>query len=153
MFTVYRITRLPRRLSSSPWCTVADEMIRYCAKVYAQSPDPQGIFLSLLRIYLRPSPDSNEPILLGPALFLIAKHGIRLDATEVLSLLPPLVTMEDVRSFFIRTLRDSFAKRNQHRVVKQLAGARKEEVERVLMGLQVKRVRVTDQRMSVSPAM
>ena len=112
-----------------------------------KSPDPHGIFLLLLRIYLRPAPSSQGPILLDPALSLIAKNGVRLAATEVLALLPPLVTMEDVRAFLIRTLRDGYARRNEHRVVKQLVGARKEEVERVLMGLQVKRVRVTDQRM------
>jgi hypothetical protein len=32
-------------------------------------------------------------------------------------------------------------------VVKAITSARKEEVDRVLMGLQVKRVRITDQRM------
>jgi len=119
----------------------------YCSKVYAKSPDPHGIFLLLLRIYLRPSPSSQDPILLIPALSFIAKHGVQLDADEVLALLPPLVTMDDVRFFLIRTLRDGFAKRNEHRVVKQLVGARKEDVERVSLGLQVKRVRVTDQRM------
>ena len=55
--------------------------------------------------------------------------------------------MEDVREFFIKTLRDSTARKNDHQIVKSLVSARKEEVERVLMGLQVKRVRITDQRM------
>lgn len=55
--------------------------------------------------------------------------------------------MEDVRAFFIKTLRGSTARKNDHRIVKSLVSARKEEVERTLMGLQVKRVRVTDQRM------
>jgi hypothetical protein len=118
----------------------------YCAKVFATDPDPHGIFLILLRLYLRPS-SSSEPLLLPPALSLIAKHGTRLDAGSVLELLPPLVTMEDVQSFFVKTLRDGFAKKNEGRVVRSLTRARKEEVERVLMGLQTKRVRVTDQRM------
>ena len=121
--------------------------LSYCAKLYTSAPDPHGIFLVLLRVYLRPS--SSESVLLGPALALIAKHCVRLDATEVLALLPPLITMEDIRSFLIRTLRDGFAKRNEQKVVKSLISARKEEVEKILMGFQEKRVRVTDQRMLV----
>ncbi|KAK4684616.1 Vam6/Vps39-like protein vacuolar protein sorting-associated protein 39, partial [Tremellales sp. Uapishka_1] len=123
--------------------TLSDPLSRrsYCSKVYAKAPDPHGIFLLLLRIYLH-----SSPILLPPALSLIAKHGVKLDASEVINLLPPLVTMEDVKSFFMRTLRDGHSKLNDHRVVKQLLSARKEEVERGLMGLQVRRVRITDQR-------
>jgi hypothetical protein len=55
--------------------------------------------------------------------------------------------MEDVKSFLIRTVRDGSAKRNEARVVKSLVTGRNEEVEMTLMGMQVKRVRVTDQRM------
>lgn len=122
-------------------------MYRYCARVYAQEPDPKGIFLILLRIYLRPTPKSDEPVLLDAALALIATHGVRVDATEMLDLLPPLVPMADVRAFFIRTMRDGFARKNDAKIIKSVVSARKEEVDRVLMGLQVKRVRVTDQRM------
>jgi hypothetical protein len=117
----------------------------YCAKVYSTSPDPNGIFLLLLKLYLRPT--ASDPVLLSPALNLIAKHSTRLDANQVLDLLPPLVTMEEVKSFFVRTLRDGYAKRNEARVIRSLVASRKEEVERCLMGLQTKRVRVTDQRM------
>lgn len=118
---------------------------KYCSKVYITDPDPNGIFLLLLRLYLRPAP--SDPVLLQPALGLIASQGTRLDAEQVLELLPPLVTMEDVRSFFVKTLRDGRKKRNEAQIVKGLLGARKEEVERVLMDLQGKKVRVTDQRM------
>ena len=121
-------------------------MARYCARVYLENPDPKGIFLLLLRIYLHP-PSSKDKVLLEPGLSLISTHGTRLDAKEVLDLLPPLVTMEDVRAFFIKTLRGAMAKKNDSRIVKGLISSRKSEVERVLMSTQVKRVRVTDQRM------
>ena len=121
--------------------------ISYCSRVYAKDPDPHGIYLMLLRLYLRPDPKISSDILIAPALVLIAKQGTRLDAQEVLDLLPPLLTMEEVKHFFLKTLREGHAKRNDHRVVKQLLSARKEETERILMGLQVKRVRITDQRM------
>lgn len=118
---------------------------KYCSKVYQTNPDPKGIFLLLLRLYLRPS--TSEPILLHPALELISSQGTRLDAKEVLEMLPPLVTMEDLRAFFVKTLRDGRKRRNEAKIVKGLVSARKEEVERVLMGLQENRVRITDQRM------
>lgn len=121
----------------------------YCAKVYAGEPDPHGIYLTLLHIYLRPAKAQTD-IMLAPAIQLIASNGPRIDPQAVLDLLPPLVTMEDVRLFFVRTLRDGYAKKNERRVVKNLASARKEEVERVLMGMQMKRVRIRDQRMSVA---
>ena len=126
------------------WRCVSDTY-SYCTTLYASEPDPKGIFLLLLRLYLRPS--SSEPILLGPALGLIATHGTRLDAEAVLDLLPPLVTMKEVEAFFVKTLRDGHAKKNDARIIKQLVTGRKEQVERVLMDLQVHRVRVTDQRM------
>jgi hypothetical protein len=118
---------------------------RYCSKVYATAPDPQGIFLLLLRLYLRPL--ASDPVLLAPALGLVASQGTRLDAREVLDMLPPLVTMADVRDFFVKIMRDGRKRRNEARIVRGLVGARKDQVDRVLMELQENRVRITDQRM------
>jgi hypothetical protein len=118
---------------------------RYCGKVYQTEPDPKGVFLQLLRIYLRPL-DGQKPRL-EPALKLIATHGTRIDAQEVLNLLPSFVTMQDVHEFFIKTLRDGHAKMNQSRITKQLLKSRKEQVDRGLMKMQQKRVRITDIRM------
>ncbi|KAL7424682.1 Vacuolar morphogenesis protein 6 [Cryptotrichosporon argae] len=118
----------------------------YCARAYARPADAGGIFLVLLRLYLTPpAPHAHAP-LLAPALALIATHSTRLDAQAVLALLPPLVTVHDVATFVTRTLREGSRRRNEGRILKQLAGARQDEVERVLMGLEVRRVRVTDQR-------
>jgi hypothetical protein len=80
-------------------------------------------------------------------LALIASQGVRIDAQEVLALLPPMVTVHDVHSFFVRTLRDGHARRNEARVVKEVLKTRKEQVDRGLMRLQQKRVRITDIRM------
>lgn len=117
----------------------------YCAKIYQTQPDPKGVFLQLLRIYLRPN-GTQQPKL-EPALRLIATHGTRVDAQEVLALLPPFVTMNDVNEFFVKTLRDGHAKMNQSRITKQLLKTRKEQVDRGLMKMQQKRVRITDIRM------
>lgn len=99
----------------------------------------------MLRIYLLPQ--ESENLLLAPALSLLAAHSTQLDPAAVLDLLPPLVTMEEIRSFLIRTLRDGTRRTNDRKIIKGIVSSRKEEVERILMGLEVKRVRVTDQRM------
>jgi hypothetical protein len=105
----------------------------------------QTIFLTLLKIYLLPTKD--QTLLLAPALTLLANHSTQLDPAAVLELLPPLVTMQEIGSFLTRTLRDGTRRVHERRVIKSLVSSRKEEVERVVMGLETKRVRVTDQRM------
>ncbi|KAI5452750.1 Vacuolar morphogenesis protein 6 [Naganishia albida] len=116
----------------------------YCAKIYQTQPDPKGVFLQLLRIYLSPNGDQQPK--LEPALRLIATHGTRVDAQEVLALLPSFIAMHDVQEFFVKTLRDGHAKMNQSRITKQLLKTRKEQVDRGLMKMQQKRVRITDIR-------
>ncbi|WVF65869.1 hypothetical protein IAT40_000606 [Kwoniella sp. CBS 6097] len=125
----------------------------YCVRAYPTEPE---IFLLLLQIYLRPAPSTanTKPTsaisLLEPALTLISKHSTSLPSSPVLDLLPPLVPMQDVHAFFLRTLRESYSKKNEARIVKSLVKGRKEEVERMLLGLEVKRVRVNDQRIECS---
>ncbi|WVQ65020.1 uncharacterized protein L199_003190 [Kwoniella botswanensis] len=124
----------------------------YCVRVFSSNSD---IFLTLLRIYLRPTSISTlskvnekekpEP-LLEPALSLVSKHSTSLPPSPVLDLLPPLVPIQDVHQFFMRTLRDSHTKKNESKVLKSLMKGRKEELDRMLLGLETKRVRVTDQR-------
>lgn len=117
----------------------------YCTRVYNQAPDPKGIFLTLLRIYLQPTDGGKARI--DQAISLIATHGTRIEALETMALLPPLVTMQDVQGFFLKTLRLQHAQRNESRVMTGLLKTRKEQVERTDMMLQQKRVRVTDTRM------
>jgi len=92
-------------------------------------------------------PQKDQSLLLAPALSLLANHSTQLDPAAVLELLPPLVTMQEIRSFLTRTLRDGTRRVHERKVMKSLISARKEEVERVVMGLETKRVRITDQRM------
>ncbi|KAG8887443.1 Vacuolar morphogenesis protein 6 [Tulasnella sp. 332] len=132
-----------------------DAAERYCKRVYHTEPDPKGIFLTLLRIYLRPSSKATvtgvqvqaqgQPVLLlAPALDLISRHSPRLDAAETLQLLPPLVNAEDVRVFLLEALQ---APKVDTRFTKELWKARRDQIDRKLMVLQSNRVRVTDSRM------
>ena len=84
--------------------------------------------------------------LLQPALDLISRHSRRLDTTEALQLLPPLVTLNDVRTFLIEGLRIPVF---DTKVLRQLSKARNDQMARKLMSLQTKRVKVTDSRMYV----
>ncbi|KAG2145393.1 uncharacterized protein EDB93DRAFT_1288619 [Suillus bovinus] len=114
----------------------------YCKRIYNPNEITKSIFLTLLRLYLRPT-DKAAPNLLQPALDLISRHSPRLDSVETLQLLPPLVTAHDVRPFLQEALRapifDSHVIRNIHK-------AQNEQVARKLMLLESRRVRVTDSR-------
>ncbi|KII89843.1 hypothetical protein PLICRDRAFT_108036 [Plicaturopsis crispa FD-325 SS-3] len=113
----------------------------YCKRVYQPGTPTSGIFLTLLRIYLRSTPDNSD--YLTPALDLISRHSRRLDAIEALHLLPPLVTAEDVRTFLIEALRAPIF---DAQVIREISKARNEQLARKLMSIETKRVKITDSR-------
>ncbi|KAF7330251.1 Rab guanyl-nucleotide exchange factor [Mycena venus] len=115
---------------------------QHCARVYRAGTETSHVYLTLLRIYLRPTVKSAAD-LLQPALELIARHSPQLDAVDTLELLPPLVTTQDIRTFLIGALR---APVFDTRVIRNLSKARGDQVDRKLMALQTQRVKVTDSR-------
>ncbi|KAJ7039656.1 hypothetical protein C8F04DRAFT_1086112 [Mycena alexandri] len=115
---------------------------QHCARVYRAGTETSSVYLTLLRIYLRPTAKSASD-LLQPALELIARHSPQLDAVDTLELLPPLVTTQDIRTFLIGALRAPIF---DTRVIRNLTKARGDQVERKLMALQTQRVKVTDSR-------
>jgi hypothetical protein len=118
---------------------------RYCKRVYQTEPDPHGVFLTLLKIFLQPvSP--TEPSLLKPALDLISRQSPRIDPIEALQLLPPLVTTADIRTFLHAALR---IPRVDARIERELWLARSQQADRRVAALHTRRVRVTDSRMQV----
>lgn len=120
---------------------------RYCKIIYQASPSPQGIYMTLLKLYLRPE-DTSQPAIaapyLRPALDLISRHSPRLDAVETLQLLPPLVTASDVSEYLCEALRTP---RVDVRLEKELWKARSEQLSRQLMLFESKRVKITDGRL------
>ena len=118
---------------------------RYCKRYYVANTETSDIFLTLLRIYLRPSHQTSGDFL-GPALDLISRHSPRIDTVETLRLLPPLVTTQDLRTFLIEALRSPTF---DTRVRRQISKARNDQVSRGLVAMQSKRVKVTDSRMFV----
>jgi len=84
--------------------------------------------------------------LLQPALQLISRHSRRLDATETLKLLPPLVQARDVKEFLVESLR---VPRFDTRVIREIAKSRRDDVATRLMVLEERRVKVVDTRTCV----
>ncbi|KAJ7284535.1 hypothetical protein C8J57DRAFT_1669706 [Mycena rebaudengoi] len=114
----------------------------HCRRVYRAGTETSAVYLTLLRIYLQPTVKPTTD-LLQPALELVARHSSQLDAVDTLQLLPPLVTTKDIRTFLIGALRTPVF---DTRVIRNLSKARGDQVERNLMALQAKRVKVTDSR-------
>ena len=115
----------------------------HCKRVYQPGTKTDGVFLTLLRIFLRPTVQVKAD-LLQPALDLISRHGPRMDSVETLQLLPPLVTTHDIQPFLIEALRVPVF---DSKVIRQVSKARNDQVTRRLINLQSKRVKVTDSRM------
>jgi len=121
----------------------------YCKAIYQKEPDPRGIFMMLLKLYLRPeyttsSAQPGETSYLQPALDLISRHSPRLDAVETLQLLPPLVTASRVQEYLCEALRSP---RVHVRVERELWKARSDQVARQLMTYETKRVKITEWRL------
>ena len=89
-------------------------------------------------------PASVAAGLLQPALQLVSRHSPRLDSVETLKLLPPLVTAQDVRAFLLEALRAPIF---DTQVVRGITQARNDQLDRRLLALQSRRVKVTDSRM------
>ena len=127
---------------------------RYCKSIYAPNSSTKDIFLSLLKIYLEPSPSAlqqqkqqhSQASFLGPALDLISRQSSHLDTLETLRLLPPLVPARDVRAFLVEATRAPIF--DTH-VVREVRKGWSEQVGRKLMNLESRRVRITDGRMYV----
>jgi len=114
----------------------------HCKRVYQPASEHSNVYLTLLRIYLRPTVKTSSD-LLEPALGLISRHSPRLDAVETLQLLPPLVTAKNVQTFLLEALREPIF---DTRVVREISKGRNDQLARKLMLLQSKRVKVTDSR-------
>lgn len=114
----------------------------YCKRVYHPDTETNTVFLTLLKLYLRPTA-KDLPNLLPPALDLMRRQSHRLNPVETLQLLPPLVSAEEVRKFLQQALRMPVC--DSH-VIREINKARSEQVARTLMILESRRVKVTDSR-------
>jgi len=122
---------------------------RYCKRIYQPRSPTSSVYLTLLRIYLRPNSSqiqASPADLLQAALDLVSRHKPRLDPVETLNLLPPLVNANDVHEFLLEVLR---APVFGTKVVRCISKARNDAIARKLVALQGRKVKVTDSRMYV----
>lgn len=105
------------------------------------------IFPLLLRLYLRPRP--SHPLLFAPALSLLSNHAARIDPLEAFELLPPLVSLGDMQTYLIKTLRRSTERRREAVMVKNVGRSWVDQNERDLVDLEERRVKISESRVYV----
>ena len=112
----------------------ADKAEEYCNQIYltetatAPAPTPHGratdidpndappsIYHTLLSLYLSPPP-SHKPQW-GPALNILAKHGARMPAFSTLNLIPEILPIRDLESYFRGRIRTANTLVNEGRIV------------------------------------
>lgn len=80
------------------------------------SPDaPPSIYHSLLSLYLSPPPPHKAQW--GPALNVLAKHGARMPASSTLDLIPEVLPIKELESYFQGQIRSSKTVANESKAV------------------------------------
>ncbi|KAL9065274.1 MAG: hypothetical protein Q9161_008353 [Pseudevernia consocians] len=117
----------------------ADKAEEYCNQIYlietanAPAPTPHGratdidpsdappsIYHTLLSLYLSP-PTPHEPQW-GPALNILAKHGARMPASSTLNLIPEILPIKELESYFQGRIRAANTLVNEGRIVAGMRG-------------------------------
>ena len=106
---------------------------RYCNQIYLKettsvtpaqaissfTTDAEGamtsIYHTLLSLYLSPPPPHKPQW--GPALSLLAKHGARMPASSTLDLIPEVLPINDLESYFRGRIRSANTIINEGRIV------------------------------------
>ncbi|MCO5565788.1 hypothetical protein L7F22_019463 [Adiantum nelumboides] len=128
----------------------------YCKRVVAQNSS-SNVFLTLLRIYLRPKQVSRiqskkqadaitAEMQLEPALRIISRYGAKIDAKAALDLLPSIVPLSAVKSFASKALRQTYAQKNEEMILSKIAKERLLQIDERLLTLHRRRVKVTETR-------
>ena len=112
----------------------ADKAEEYCNQIYltetatAPAPTPHGratdidpndappsIYHTLLSLYLSPPPPHKPQW--GPALNILAKHGARMPASSTLNLIPEILPIKELESYFRGRIRTANTLVNEGRIV------------------------------------
>ncbi|KAL0258814.1 Vacuolar morphogenesis protein 6 [Diplodia seriata] len=101
----------------------------------SQQQDPEdsepSIYHTLLSLYLTPPPPHKANW--EPALSLLSKHGARLPASSTLELIPSVLPIKDLESYFCGRIRSANSVMNEERIVSQLRAVEKLGVESALL--------------------
>ncbi|KAL9124441.1 MAG: hypothetical protein Q9217_006228, partial [Psora testacea] len=82
---------------------------------------PPSIYQTLLSLYLSPPPPHKPQW--GPALNVLAKHGARMPASSTLDLIPEVLPIKDLESYFRGQIRSANTIANEGRIVAGLRSA------------------------------
>ena len=115
----------------------AEKAEEYCNQIYltetASAPSSRrpsitenedshpSIYHNLLSLYLSPPPPHKPQW--GPALNVLAKHGARMPASSTLNLIPEVLPIKDLESYFQGQIRSAKTVANEGRVVAGLRNA------------------------------
>jgi Vam6/Vps39-like protein vacuolar protein sorting-associated protein 39 len=119
---------------------------RYCERTYnPEQEDSRDVYLSLLKVYLRPPDEAIKPMV-GPALALLNKYYKRIDAPKALELLPPNTSVHKLYPFFEAMLRDRTEVRHNNQVQKNLLKSETLQIKERLFKERQRSIRVTEDR-------
>ncbi len=118
----------------------------YCARTYnPDAEDARDVYLSLLKVYLRPPDELIKPMV-GPALALLNKHYKQIDAPKALELLPPNTSVHKLYPFFEAMLRDRTEVRRNNQVNRSLLKSETLQIRERLIKERSRSIRVTEDR-------
>jgi len=118
----------------------------YCEKNYGESTqDSQDVYLSLLRVYLKP-PDGIPPML-NQALNLMTKHFSRINPAKALELLPADTVVRSMQPFFDAVMRKNNELRRMYQVERNLLKTQNLQVREESIALKSQSIRVSRDRM------
>ncbi|KAG0012682.1 Vam6/Vps39-like protein [Podila clonocystis] len=117
----------------------------YCVKNYDSTDTTKNVYLLLLKVYLKP-PNREKPML-EPALDILTRHGSHIDPQAVLSLLPPSTRIDQLFTFFEKSIRESNKAKHMDMIVKNLLKAERLQTQEQLTFYRSRRVKITEDRM------
>ncbi|KAG0095622.1 Vam6/Vps39-like protein [Podila epicladia] len=117
----------------------------YCVKNYDSTDTTKNVYLLLLKVYLKP-PNREKPML-QPALDILTRHGSHIDPQAVLSLLPASTRIDQLFTFFEKSIRESNKAKNMDMIVKNLLKAERLQTQEQLTFYRSRRVKITEDRM------
>ncbi|ORX99906.1 hypothetical protein K493DRAFT_335529 [Basidiobolus meristosporus CBS 931.73] len=116
------------------------------AESYCKEHWTPELFVTLLRIYLKPSNPEDSP-LIEPAIALLASYGSSIDVSEVLSMLPEDTKLENLNKYFEKYLRELHKNSRMNHVVSSLLRAEGVQVQEKLVHYRSRYVKITEDRM------
>ncbi|KAK9711159.1 Vacuolar morphogenesis protein 6 [Basidiobolus ranarum] len=116
------------------------------AESYCKEHWTPELFVTLLRIYLKPSNPEDTP-LIEPAISLLATYGSSIDVSEVLSMLPEETKLENLNKYFEKYLRELHKNSRMNHVVSNLLRAEGVQVQEKLVYYRSRYVNITEDRM------